>query len=81
MMGLPNCREVAARLSREQDDPGIARRGMGLRLHLLMCPHCRRYGQQLGWIRANIRYALAHAGPMSLSANARERIRERLKDS
>lgn len=72
---------MTARLSREQDDPGFGRRGLRLRMHLLICGYCRRYGRQLDWMRDSLRRALAHADATRLSENARERIRERLRDA
>lgn len=78
MMGLPCCRDVAHELSREQDTPAAGRRWR-LRLHLLMCRHCRRYARQLAWLQQALRLARTDARSGRLSAEARERIRERLR--
>lgn len=78
MMGMPKCREVAERLSRELDRPDPRGRSMALRLHLLMCNQCRRYDQQLQWLHANLRQALTDAGNSQLSPAAYDRIRARL---
>jgi hypothetical protein len=78
MMGMPSCREAAERLSREQDQPGPRSRSMALRLHLLICGHCRRYARQLQWLRASLQRVLTDASDTQLSASARDRIRARL---
>lgn len=78
MMGMPSCREAAERLSREQDEADPGGRRLALRMHLLICAHCRRYDRQLRWLRANLRQALTRAGGWQLSSAARERIRARL---
>lgn len=75
MMGMPSCREVAERLSREQDEPNPHGRSLALRMHLLVCNHCRRYDKQLQWLRANIRQALTNTSGQQLSSAARDRIR------
>lgn len=78
MMGMPSCREVAQRLSREQDELNRGGSRLALRMHLLMCRHCRRYDKQLQWLRANLRRALTRASRSRLSPAARDRIRDRL---
>ncbi len=44
---MPTCKDVATAIG--QDDLRTAPwwRGLALRLHLLMCPHCRRYAAQI----------------------------------
>ena len=44
---MPTCKDVATAIG--QDDVRTVPwwRGLGLRLHLLMCPHCRRYAAQI----------------------------------
>lgn len=80
MMGLPSCRQVAAELSREQDAPETAARRRSLKLHLMMCHHCRCYARQLVWIERALRLARpTTAAPPWLPAHARARIRERLR--
>jgi anti-sigma factor ChrR (cupin superfamily) len=47
MMLMPSCREVSrAVASGELERAGFWKR-LGLRLHLAMCRHCRRYSRQL----------------------------------
>lgn len=80
MMGLPNCRKVAAELSREQDTPGHGARRRSVRLHLLMCRHCRRYAHQLTWLaQAMSQVRSSDAGAAKLPAVARARIHDRLR--
>jgi len=54
----------------------------GLRLHLLFCKWCRRYGKHIGFMRWASREC-AHEDhdprPKSLSPEARERIKQRLQ--
>ena len=44
---MPTCKDVATAIG--QDDVRTLPwwRGLALRLHLLMCPHCRRYAAQI----------------------------------
>ncbi len=44
---MPTCKDVATAIG--QDDLRTVPwwRGLALRLHLLMCPHCRRYAAQI----------------------------------
>lgn len=78
-MGLPSCREVAVRLSREQDDRSASpdRRSVALRAHLLLCRHCRRYAHQLAWLRAT----LGQIPPPVLSDATRSRIRTQMNNA
>src|SRR5881392_2980361 len=79
----PSCKE-AVRLQSEALDRRLplARR-IGLRLHLLLCKWCRRYGEQIAFLRT-----VAHesgekdscAPPQTLSSAARERIKQRLHE-
>jgi len=78
-MGLPNCREVTRRLSREMDDPGRPRRSLGVRMHLLICSACRRYARQVRWLRSTLRRWTPTVG--DLPEERRERIRQGLRHS
>jgi len=77
----PSCRE-AVRLQSEQMDHSLnLTQRLGLRLHLLLCKWCRRYGAQIRFLRSVGRqepHAPAASIPASLSTEARERIRQRL---
>jgi hypothetical protein len=78
----PNCRE-AARLQSEALDKKLPfSKRLGLRLHLLICKWCRRYGKQIRFLRSAAHQCpddLTEAAPQKLSAEARERIRQRLQ--
>ena len=79
---LPNCRD-AARLQSEAMDARLSvTKRLGLALHLLICKWCRRYGKQIRFLRDAAHdhpENLTNAVPQTLSPEARERIRQRLK--
>lgn len=57
------CREVPQEIEGLHDGQLDWRRQMALRLHLLMCHHCRRYVRQLGiLLRTLQRQALSESG-------------------
>ena len=73
----------ASRLQSEALDakPALSKRA-GLWLHLLVCKWCRRYGKQIRFLRDAAREhpdELVKAVPQKLSAEARERIKQRLQ--
>lgn len=47
MMGMPSCREVSGAVASGALDEAPIRRRLAVRLHLVMCRHCRRYARQL----------------------------------
>lgn len=79
MMGLPTCREVAAQLSREQEAAEPTPHRLSLRLHLMMCRHCRRYERQLVWLRQSLIHVRADDAEPKLPARAQAHIRARLR--
>ena len=44
---MVNCKDVATAIGRDEWRAAPPWRRLGLRLHLLMCPHCRRYAAQI----------------------------------
>ncbi len=75
-----SCRQAAARLSRELEEPLPPRARLGLRWHLLMCRLCRAYGEQLRFLRGACRGAAEPQGSeAALGAQARARIKEALE--
>jgi len=58
------------------------RQRFGLRVHLLLCKWCRRYGKQITFLR-NAAHEhpdeMAESVPQKLSTEARERIKQRLQ--
>ena len=79
----PNCRE-ATRLQSEALDRSLGRRQrIGLRTHLLLCKWCRRYGKQIRFLRSAAHQPEEHEQclpPQSLPPEARERIKQRLRE-
>ena len=78
----PSCR-VATRLQSEALDHKLSlRQRFGLRVHLLLCKWCRRYGKQIAFLR-NAAHEhpdeLAEPVPQKLSDEARERIKRSLQ--
>lgn len=77
-----SCRRATELLSKRHDAPLTRRERIALRLHLLICGWCRRYGQQIALVRASLlrdTATLDTRGPR-LSAEARERILRALVD-
>jgi hypothetical protein len=77
-----DCRAAARAQSDAMQGPLPPARRFGLRLHLLMCKWCRRYGEQLRFLRSaahDHQDQLTDAGPEKLSAAARARIKDRLR--
>jgi hypothetical protein len=79
---LPACREASRLQSEALDRKLSVPQRFGLSLHLLVCKWCRRYGKQIRFLREAAQEHpenLADAVPQTLSAEARERIKQRLK--
>jgi hypothetical protein len=78
----PTCRD-ASRLQSEALDQSLPLgKRLGLRLHLLLCRWCRRYGKQLHFLRHTV-HEHPHelnTAPRSLSTEARERLKQSLRD-
>ena len=80
---VPTCREVIRTQSDALDQSISSTKWFGLRLHLLVCKWCRRYGKQIQFLHhAASEYPdeIAESVPQKLSDEARERIKRRLKD-
>jgi hypothetical protein len=78
----PSCREASRLQSEALDRPLSFRRRLGLRIHLLLCKWCRRYGRQLTFLRRAAREhpdEIVESLPQTLSVEARERIKRRLR--
>jgi hypothetical protein len=78
----PNCREASRAQSEMLDHPLPPLKRLGLRLHLLICKWCRRYGKQIRFLRAAAHdqpVEFTDAGPQTLSNAARERIKRQLQ--
>jgi hypothetical protein len=79
----PNCREAARLQSEALDHPlGLGQR-IGLRIHLVLCKWCRRYGKQIGFLRSTAHRHEEHEQcfpPQTLPPEARERLKRRLQE-
>jgi hypothetical protein len=78
----PNCQEAVRLQSEALDHPLSSMERLGLRLHLVLCKWCRRYGKQIRLLRDAAHEhpeQLADAVPQELSAAAKERIRLSLR--
>ena len=77
----PSCKEATRLQSAALDRKPTLLQRLGLRIHLVLCKWCRRYGKQITLLRsAAQRYAQDdyHSPPLVLSPEARERIKRRL---
>lgn len=78
-----NCRESARLQSEALDRRLPLRHRLGLRIHLLLCKWCRRYGRQISLLHSAVHQhneAAVESIPQKLSDSARERIRRNLRD-
>src|SRR5947207_4888101 len=74
--------KTATRLQSEALDRKLpSRQRFGLRVHLLLCKWCRRYGKQITFLR-NAAHEhpdeMAEPVPQKRSAEARDRIKQKL---
>ena len=79
----PNCCEATRSQSEALDGPLRLGRRIGLRVHLVLCKWCRRYGKQIGYLRSAARRHEENERclpPQSLPPEARERIKRRLRE-
>ena len=77
-----DCRAAARSQSDALDGVLPPTRRIGLWLHLLICRWCRRYGNQIRFLRAAAHEheeKLTQAVPQNLSGEARARIKRRLQ--
>jgi len=78
----PSCREATRLQSEAMDRPLRLRQRTGLRVHLFLCRWCRRYGNQIGFLRAVAHGHEKHAEALpsqTLRLEAKEKMKERLK--
>ena len=77
-----NCRQALRLQSNALDRKLSFAQRFGLRLHLLYCRLCRRYGQQIRHLRCAAHQhneRLLETGALQLSTAARDRIKQRIK--
>jgi len=75
----PSCRQASRLQSEGMDRPLTFLEGLGLRIHLLLCKWCRRYGKQLKFLSRAAHQCEDHQPAPKLSPEARERIKQRLQ--
>jgi hypothetical protein len=81
---LPPCNVITHQLSQSLDRKLTLRERFVLRLHLLICVWCTRYGRQISYIKDRVREQAGVAKKEStpthcLSPDARERIKQSLR--
>jgi len=79
---MPTCRQVTRLQSDALDRDLSLPKRFGLRLHLLLCQWCRRYGKQVRFLRRAAREhpeQLNQAAPQTLSPATRERLKRSLR--
>jgi len=79
----PSCTEMTHLLSEEMDHPLPSLTRLKMRVHFLMCCYCRRYKENLHYLRNLFRSSAANADSLSserLPPEARERLKELLRD-
>lgn len=80
---LPTCRQVSKLQSDVLDQHLPLPKRLGLRLHLLVCKWCRRYGKQIRFLHQAVHDhpdRVNEASTQALSPDARERMQRALKD-
>lgn len=79
----PNCREASRLQSEALDHALTPLQRFGLRVHLILCKWCRRYGKQIRFLRRAAHEhpdQVAEASPSTLSPESRERLKRALRD-
>jgi hypothetical protein len=77
-----NCHDTARLQSEALDTKLSFSKRLGIRLHLLICKWCRRYGRQIRFLHEAAGEhpdRLTEPAPQQLSPEARERIKQRLQ--
>ncbi len=78
----PSCQEATRLQSEAMNRKLSCLQRIGLRLHLVLCKWCRRYGKQVNFLRSAAHQCEEHRSPelpQKLSPEARERIKQRLQ--
>lgn len=80
MIGMPSCREIATAISVDELEEAPPLRRMTIRLHVMMCHHCRRYLQQMRSISATARELMSTpAGERESVARLKRALFERIE--
>jgi len=77
-----SCKKITGMISESMDRKMPLSTRMGIRFHLMMCSLCRRYQQQLFFIRSVLRRDkdTDEIPGQTLSGDARKRIEKKLTD-
>ena len=78
----PNCKQAARLQSEALDHKLPFRKRLGLRIHLMLCKWCCRYGTQVRFLRDAAHEhpdKVSEPTPQKLSDEARERIKRKLR--
>ena len=79
----PNCREASRLQSDALNHPLTPLQRFGLRMHLMLCKWCRRYGKQIRFLRHATHEhpeQMTEASPSTLSPETRQRLKRALRD-
>ena len=79
----PSCKAATRLQSEALDHPLTPVQRFGLRMHLILCKWCRRYGKQIRFLRRAAHEhpeRVAEASPSSLSPEAHQRLKRALRD-
>lgn len=75
---FPTCNDAARRLSEQLDAPLNGPTRFGLRLHLALCAHCRRYARQIRSLKSFVGQYPDHLSKVKLPDQARAEIVRKL---
>jgi hypothetical protein len=77
----PDCKEASRRQSEAVHHPLPLGQRVGLRIHLLLCKWCRRYGKNLRFLQHVVEHPAEHdcaEHATALGPEARERMKQKL---
>ena len=80
----PHCHDITRLLSNSMERPLPLRTRLLIRLHFAICVWCKRYAEQLKFLRrysSNLAEKGCEHGPPALSSSARGRLNKALKDA
>ena len=78
----PSCKEATRLQSAALDRQLTLRQRLGLRIHLVLCKWCRRYGKQITFLRSATQRCAQddqHSPPQILPPETRARIKRKLQ--
>jgi hypothetical protein len=75
-----NCREVSMRVSQSMDKELSLSQKLGVRLHLMMCCYCARFGRQLTMIRRVMHGEKDSLQHQKMDERTKEKLRKIMKE-